>query len=382
MNRGKIYLPGPVALFLDSIAKNVEYLILFLHEVPVEEYSNNDIPLSQNNISLVNLGKIKPAWHRTLFHRAICSKIEYHAMSFDFLILRSPSPLVHAISRIKLLQDKIVFLIVGDYAEGAKHMPSSTIRQNVVIAYNQWMDRMLTKAVKDKIIFVNSRILYEKYLYTSNRLHEIRTTTLSESDFFQRKDTCRGSEIKLLYTGRIDWLKGLKELLQALKILRNTGIPATLHLVGWEENKSRPVEMGLMVLAEELNLQEFVHFHGSKKLGPELNVIYRSCDVYVLPSYHEGFPRSIWEAMANSLPVVTTSVGSIPYFIEDRKNALIVAPKDHIELASAIEEVIKNAELRQNMIRAAFDLSTENTLDKQAKRLIDNLNMYLNTISV
>ncbi|MCO1498175.1 glycosyltransferase, partial [Limosilactobacillus reuteri] len=79
-----------------------------------------------------------------------------------------------------------------------------------------------------------------------------------------------------------------------------------IDIVGWEEQGSFSYEKALKQIAIENGIGEKIIFHGKKEIGPELNTYYRNADIYAIPSYHEGFPRTIWEAMANSLPVIAT----------------------------------------------------------------------------
>ena len=61
----------------------------------------------------------------------------------------------------------------------------------------------------------------------------------------------------------------------------------------------------------------------------------------MLPSYHEGMPISVIEAMAAGLPVIATHVGGIPDLVTDGENGLLVSPGQPEELAAALAELIK-----------------------------------------
>jgi glycosyltransferase involved in cell wall biosynthesis len=69
--------------------------------------------------------------------------------------------------------------------------------------------------------------------------------------------------------------------------------------------------------------------------------------------------------MANSLPVIATSVGGIPYYLSNMKNALLIEPKNSKAIESAIESLINDAELRMSMVKNGFELVQENTLEFQ-----------------
>ena len=91
---------------------------------------------------------------------------------------------------------------------------------------------------------------------------------------------------------------------------------AYLDIVGWPV-PGDPILEEVMGQAREMGLEGRVVYHGFKALGEELFAYYKKADIYVIASRSsEGFPRTIWEAMAHCLPVVATKVGSIPAFIE------------------------------------------------------------------
>jgi glycosyltransferase involved in cell wall biosynthesis len=152
-----------------------------------------------------------------------------------------------------------------------------------------------------------------------------------------------------LYTGRINFQKGLRELLQAVSMLIKV-YTIEIDIVGWEDAGKFSYTEALKKEAKVLGLMDRLHFHGKKKVGDELNSFYRKADIYCIPSYHEGFPRTIWEAMANSLPVIATRVGSIPGYLSE-KTTLLIDAKNVNQLREAIEEVITNEHRRKSIIK-------------------------------
>ena len=85
----------------------------------------------------------------------------------------------------------------------------------------------------------------------------------------------------------------------------------------------------------------------------ETAALYAQCDVFVLPTYREGFPVSVLEAMAASLPVVATPVGAIPDAIRDGREGHLVPVRDASALAEKLSELVENPEGRRAMGRAA-----------------------------
>jgi glycosyltransferase involved in cell wall biosynthesis len=97
---------------------------------------------------------------------------------------------------------------------------------------------------------------------------------------------------------------------------------------------------------------------------------YRNADVYVMASrLSEGFPRTIWEAMAHSVPVVATRVGSIPHFVGDV--AELAEPRNPTDLARALRRVLDDGEHRRRMIAEGHRLAGQNTLDLRCREMVD-----------
>lgn len=362
-----LYCPGFLGVFLDSIALEVDKLILIMHESESKEGA--DYELKQKNISFVSLGKKMPAWNRILFHKSILRDKLNSIKDCDVVLVRSPSPLAPYFKRY-LKQTKLAYLVVGDYQEGAKLMEVSSLRDYVIKAFMMFNNYLFLNQLKSNHTIVNSRTLFKKYKKNCKNLDLVKTTTLSKTDFFNREDTCLGNKINLLYTGRIEWEKGLSELIYAFSKIKTKSNNLHLNIVGWEDNIKKPVETELKKLSRKLNLEGNITFHGFKSVGHELNEIYRMADIYILPSYHEGFPRTIWEAMANSLPVICTSVGSIPLELENEHDALIVQPKSIQEIEKAINILLKKSSMRRFLIKNGRIKASQNTLEIQTRNLI------------
>ncbi len=146
----------------------------------------------------------------------------------------------------------------------------------------------------------------------------------------------------IVFLGRLGARKGVPELLKALasKDVRDLDWRATLAGDGDVD--------GVRSTVAELGLSDRVFAPGW--LGPEsVEQLLRSADIFVLPSYNEGLPVSVLEALARFIPVVITPVGSLPQFLEDEKSALFVQPGDAEGLATAIRRLVESPELRKRI---------------------------------
>jgi glycosyltransferase involved in cell wall biosynthesis len=366
----RIYMPSYLGVFVDSLAKLTSKLYLVMHSANSNQKKECDYELVNSNIEFVDLGMKTPAWHRAIFYKKILKKKLEIIRNCEVLIVRSPSPLAPYFYKY-FNQDKIWFMIVGDYVDGAEHLKKSSFRDKIIYFYLLYNDWLFSKRIRKTKILVNSIALYNKYKTIAPIISQIKTTTLSSNDFFFKKDTCNNVNIEILYTGRIDPAKGLFELLEAVFNLIEQGYYINLNIVGWEDNLTQPVQKLLINRAIKLGIQKHVIFHGRKTVGKELNSFYQKSDIYVIPSYHEGFPRTIWEAMANSLPVIATKVGGIPDYLTHEKDSILIEPNQVESIVNGILLLISNQNLRENVIRNAKKLVEEITLEVQTKKLID-----------
>lgn len=372
IDENRLRLPGHFGLFIDELASNVDELILLMHEGTENESMYNDHVLGANNIKLINLGHTSPAWHRALFHSKFLSPHIEVLNKCDRVIVRMPCAFAPFFYNYIKDKNKLWYMVVGDYSQGAKYWPTNSIR-NIAIKYylnfNHWL---FEKNITRYNLLVNSVGLFDKYYGRCRQLFIIKTTTIRQSDFYEKYFSLNPIEsINLLYVGRIDAAKGLYELLKAVHILHVKGKEIKLKIVGWELDTTNKLTKDLIALAETLDITTCVKFVGKLNIGAQLNAEYRWANFLVLPTYYEGFPRVIWEAMANSLPVITTSVGGISKVLEHQKNAYFIEPKQPNQIADALEYLIKNPTITRNIIKNGYELVKENTLENQTKRLIE-----------
>jgi glycosyltransferase involved in cell wall biosynthesis len=362
---GAYFVPGYLGRFLDTLAGHCSRLVCFLHDGDPAEAEVMDYRLASSNLEVVSLGPVTSAPYRTLHARRYCRPLVDRLDDLDALLLRGPSPLLPAMGRAAGGKP-LVLLLVGDYQVGVDELPQPRWRKELIRLWTAYNKRGQDRLARRALTFVNSRILYAQYQPIATRLVETRTTTLSQADFFQRPDTCQKLPYHLLYAGRIDRAKGLLLMVEALATLAGAGEDLILDLVGWPE-KGDTILDEIAALSQEKGVGERVIYHGYRPVGPELFDFYRRSDLYVLASTFEGFPRTIWEAMANSLPVVATRVGSIPDFVGGA--AELVEPRQPQALVDGIRRLLASPDLRQQRIRQGLALARQNTLEEQVGRM-------------
>ena len=138
--------------------------------------------------------------------------------------------------------------------------------------------------------------------------------------------------------------KDLKSLLEALDEVVKKFANVRLMIVGKKGNGYRIIRC----VAKDLKLDKQV-FYTDYIPHNELVELYQRCDIFVLPSLHEGFPTVCAEAQACGRPVITTNVSSIPEVIENMKSGVLVNVESPRELASAIVQLLSDENLRLRM---------------------------------
>lgn len=146
--------------------------------------------------------------------------------------------------------------------------------------------------------------------------------------------------------GRLQPMKGHELLLRAIRELTNRSLRARLLIAGGGSSLDAHRQ-----LAAELGLADRVEFLGRVR---EMKAFYDQLDIYALPSFTEGLPISMLEAMSRSLPVVATRVGGIPEVVRDGEDGILVAPGDEKALTEALASLVSDVALRERMGHSAW----------------------------
>jgi len=144
--------------------------------------------------------------------------------------------------------------------------------------------------------------------------------------------------IQLLFVGRFEEEKGLKVLLKAIKGLPDEKDQFELNLVG-----EGSLKVWIESFIKENNLMN-VRFLGRFD-HKDMPKIYNSADIFILPSYTEGSPASLIEAMSCGIASIATAVGESKKYISDGENGILISPGDPKELIKAIKSFINNRAL-------------------------------------
>ncbi len=220
------------------------------------------------------------------------------------------------------------FLRPWQLANWFVHLP---LQADKITALTEWEKTAISKLGIDsrKIDVVPNGVDLEKY-------------NAGKTDYF-KKLGIKGKI--LLFVGQPTQRKGWKYFLDAMpRILK--GFPdAKAVFIGYSQNKE------LEDYSKSLGLDKSVVFLGYL---PEENKIdaFKSADVFVFPTLYEGFGIVFLEAMASSLPIVTTDSAGNKEIVENNKNGLLIKTKNSLEIAEAVIKLLENKTLRAKISKA------------------------------
>lgn len=213
----------------------------------------------------------------------------------------------------------------------------------------QFLIRMMNQSI-DNVLFLSERMRQQ---FIDAGLNEQQAKVLY--NFYNITpvspiDKPENHTTHLIYLGSINREKGIIELLSAMKKSKHD---FHLDLCGTIiEESIRPEFESLLN-----SLYGKVTFHGYVDKAAKEKLL-RSADILLLPSYREGLPISILEAMATSCAIITTPVGAIPEILCD-ENAIIIEPRNTEALGKAIDYLIERPDAIKAMKSANFTKSLQ-----------------------
>jgi colanic acid/amylovoran biosynthesis glycosyltransferase len=152
--------------------------------------------------------------------------------------------------------------------------------------------------------------------------------------------------VEIACVGRLVGAKGQHVLLAAFRQLSRQRPNVRLRLVG-----DGPDRMSLEKFSAETGLESMVDFVGAVE-PDRVRFILENADIFALPSFAEGIPVALMEAMAMEIPCVSTAITGIPELIRSEVDGILVPPGDQEQLAAALERLIDDPDLREQLGRA------------------------------
>ena len=172
------------------------------------------------------------------------------------------------------------------------------------------------------------------------------------ADLYQGVPPAR-DEVIILFMGRLGGRKGTADLLDAFTAIESQFSQARLILAGDGEVEKFRAIVSYRGLDDRVSIPGWIGADRKSEM-------FVNCDIYALPSYNEGLPGSILEAMASQKPILSTPVGGIAEAVKHGVNGYLVEPGDVEALARNLAELVADAGLRDKMGRASRKILMEN----------------------
>jgi glycosyltransferase involved in cell wall biosynthesis len=201
-----------------------------------------------------------------------------------------------------------------------------SMSDGIIVLSEEWLNDGL-KEYRHKMVYILNAINLEPYLSIAEK----------KRDSFE--------PINILYIGHVGAEKGVFDLIRAIDELQKNGtIKVNVNIVG-EELKNGEGKRARHLIGE-LGLNDFIHIY-PPEYGEKKYRRFECADILVLPSYHEGMPISIIEAMAAGLPIIATNIGGIPDLVKNNLTGILITPGDIAQLANAVDRLAHSSELRK-----------------------------------
>lgn len=173
----------------------------------------------------------------------------------------------------------------------------------------------------------------------------------------------RAAPARFVYLGRVCREKGAFDLVDAVaRLSRPVRRKLSFVIAGDGEHAALRERIARRRVGDAVEVRDWL-------ARDERDALLAGAEGFVLPSYHEGLPMALLEAMAWGLAPVCTPVGSVPELVEDGASGILTAPGDAAALAGALERLALDAELRARLGAAARERVEPLALERYMERL-------------
>lgn len=307
---------GNFALELQKLSHEVTFFGQF---VPISKDTNHTFGVIANGLQVSGTKRRKNKLVNYIALYLLSIKAIYKA---DFVYIFYPNALKYTAFIAKLLNKKY-----GLYIRGMDDLKGT-------IPHLLYKGSYCVFTVSDYFTDYINNICKLKLASTIRPMILMNNEDIISDRFYHPKTV-----YKILFLGRITKEKGLVELLNAISILKEKKVKFHLYLVGQGESADE-----LKQQVDTLKISDFVTFVGGIYESSEIRKCYIEADIFIIPTYHEGFPRSLYEAMTCGTPIITTFVGGISSLMKNKVNCLEIKPYSTESIVDALFFAFNNYE--------------------------------------
>jgi len=245
------------------------------------------------------------------------------------------------------------------------------------VAYWKWVEALtVRKAARVVAVSHDTARDIERFYRISQRKVEV-IHWAPHARFRPVRDSCQLEALRrryrlptqyVLFVGILAKKKNVPTLLSSMaKLYSRMPNAPDLVVVGRQYPQSEDTVSTALV--HQLGLDGHVHFLGSVP-DEDLPGLFTASAFYVLPSLHEGFGIPCLEAMACGVPVIVTRAGALPEIVGDAA-WILDDPMDAVGLSTAMECVLRDGTLRQEMVRRGFERAAAFSWEKSARKMLE-----------
>lgn len=242
---------------------------------------------------------------------------------------------------------------------GMPLLEAKGIKRKILIAV-EWITYKFTTRVYPNSFILSNIITKDLKICKKNKvkvigngssnginLHHFSPINKDNTQLLQRDLCLNDSDFVFCFIGRIVKDKGINELVEVFKKIVNIHMNVKLILVGPFENNLDPICTDTIEFIK--SCKSIIHTGFVDDVRPYLAI----SDVFVFPSYREGFPNVVMQAGAMGVPSIVTDINGCNEIITNNLNGIIISPKDSNSLYNAMIELYQNNMKRNNMASVA-----------------------------
>lgn len=264
-----------------------------------------------------------------------------------------------------LVRDSITIFILRTYNKNLKIVLKLHGSEEKVVAKRSWTRNYVFKKAnlflvlssEEKSNLINAGVEKEKVQITANPVDKNLYLT---DNSFKQKNGINEHQTVLLFVGRFIKEKGILDLIEAAKLLKDSGFSDfQLLCLG-----TGPLYAEVAVLIEKYQLSENVLLLGHIPES-ETSYYYANCDVLILPTYHqEGFPMAVFQAVGAGRSVITTKIRAAADYFKEYENCIWVEKENPKQLFEKIVKLINDKNLREQLGNNNLHLADRFTNEK------------------
>lgn len=347
----------------------------------MKEYKTKLLMIGPNPNGKGGISKVLSIWINNKFNEAINfdlifttkdnTKIKffyllYNLFKFFIKIHNSECVYIHTASFNSFYRKSIFILVAKIY----KKKIFLHIHPNYFFTFitksaglkKQYINTILRR-VDTFIVLTNEMKKNIKTLFPQKKIYVLRNAV--DFDEFKYHDKKERYENKILFLGWYVREKGIYELADAIDILNKKGSNISLELYGTKSsNKLKNYIIGKNI--KNIHIGGWIS--GEKKVE-----VLKKCTAIALPSFTEGIPNVILEAMAAKAPIITTNRGGLKEILIDRENAIICEYGNSNDLSEKIELLINDKKLRLRIAENAFVTAKQKFSVKKIKKELSEI---------